>query len=151
MNNRAEGMNWEQPDDLQTILRTFRKRSVLHKKERAAVSRLILDTNWSDGQCMILSETLAKADFQIGLAILQALALVGDGRAIKPVEQIARVPQNPTMQEAATKLLPFFNNGLSRARHSRCFFARAMFQQPASECCCERRASRIRRRASCYG
>jgi hypothetical protein len=56
-----------------------------------------------------LCRALMKADPQTTLVILQALSIVGDGRAIRAVERIANTTQIPEVREAATDLLPILH------------------------------------------
>jgi hypothetical protein len=57
----------------------------------------------------LLCRALEQADPEAKLVVLQALAVIGDGRAIRAVERIANMTQIPEVREAATNLLPILH------------------------------------------
>jgi hypothetical protein len=74
-----------------------------------------------------LCYALAKAEFPLGggkpdpqtvMVVLQALGVIGDGRAIKAVERIAKVSHIIEAREAATRLLPILHQRAAESQAS---------------------------------
>jgi hypothetical protein len=120
-----------EPASLSAIARAYVQRPLREAASRALVkvaARLRPEDHGtvSGDTVPALCRAISKADPETEIVILQALAAVGDGRAIPAVERVAITAQSPQTREAAYTALPILRQ---RAEDSR---ASGMLLRPSS-------------------